>query len=78
MLLFVLAHNLGNFMRRLPLPEGVKHWSLTSIQARLIMTGGRLVRHARRLVLQLAELVVTREMLTGMLERISRLRLAPA
>ena len=75
--LFVLTYNLGNFMRRLVLPESMKHWSLTSLQTRLIKTGGRLVRHARRLVFQLAEVLVTREMLTGILERISRLRLAP-
>ena len=75
--LFVLAYNLGNFLRRLALPESMKHWSLTSLQTRLIKTGGRLVRHARRLVFQLAEVLVTREMLTGILERISRLRLAP-
>ena len=75
--LFILAYNLGNFLRRLALPEGMKHWSLTSIQTRLIKTGGRLVRHARKLVFQLAEVLVTRDMLTGLLERISRLRLAP-
>ena len=75
--LFVLAYNLGNFMRRLVLPEDMKHWTLSSLQTRLIKTGGRLVRHARRLVFQLAEVLVTREMLTGILERISRLRLAP-
>jgi hypothetical protein len=75
--LFVLAYNLGNFMRRLALPEAMKHWSLTSLQTRLIKTGGRLVQHARRLVFQLAEALVTREMLGGILERISRLRLAP-
>jgi hypothetical protein len=75
--LFVLAYNLGNFMRRLALPESVKHWSLTSLQTRLIKTGGRLVRHAKRLVFQLAEVLVTREMLGGILERIGRLRLAP-
>jgi hypothetical protein len=75
--LFVLAYNLGNFMRRLALPESVKHWSLTSLQTRLIKTGGRLVRHAKRLVFQLAEVLVTREMLSGILERIGRLRLAP-
>ena len=73
--LFVLAYNLGNFLRRLALPESMKHWSLTSLQTRLI-TGGRLVLHARRLVFQ-PEVLVTREMLTGILERISRLRLAP-
>ena len=75
--LFVLTYNLGNFMRRLVLAEDMKHWTLSSLQTRLIKTGGRLVRHARRLVFQLAEVVVTREMLTGILERISRLRLAP-
>ena len=75
--LFVLTYNLGNFMRRLVLPEDMKHWTLTSLQTRLIKTGGRLVRLARRLVFQLAEVLVTREMLTGILERISRLRLAP-
>ena len=75
--LFVLAYNLGNFMRRLVLPEDMKHWTLTSLQTRLIKTGGRLVLYARRLVFQLAEVLVTREMLTGILEPISWLRLAP-
>ncbi len=76
-------------MRRLVLPEDMKHRTLTSLETRLIKTGGRLVRHARRLVFQLrlrressmksglAEVLVTREMLTGILERISRLRPAP-
>ena len=59
--LFVLAYNLGNFMRRLTLPESVKHWSLRSVQTKLIKMGGRLVRHARRLVFQLAEVAVPRE-----------------
>ena len=27
----VLAYNLGNFMRRLTLPESGKHWSLRSV-----------------------------------------------
>ena len=44
----VLAYNLGNFMRRLTLAESVKHWSLRSVQTKLIKMGGRLVRHARR------------------------------
>ena len=47
--LFIMAYNLGNFpLRRLVLPESMKHWSLTSLQTRMIKTGGRLVRHARR------------------------------
>jgi len=51
-------------MRRLALPEEVKHSSLTSIQTRLIKTGGRLIRHARRLAFQHAEVLVTREILS--------------
>ena len=65
LMLFILAYNLGNFKRRLALPQAVKHWSLRSLQTNLIKTGGRLVRHARRLVFQPAEVLVTREMLTG-------------
>jgi hypothetical protein len=55
----------------------MKHWSLTSLQTRMIKTGGRLVRHARRLVFQLAEVLVSREMLAGVLERINQLRPVP-
>ena len=38
--LFVLAYNLGNFLRRLCLPKAVKHWSLRSVQVKLIKMGG--------------------------------------
>ena len=75
--LFILAYNLGNFFRRLALPEAIKRWSLTSVQTRLIKTGGRLVRHARRLVFQLAEVMVTRDMFGEMLAKIGRLRFNP-
>ena len=75
--LFVLAYNLGNFMRRLTLPESVKHWSLRSVQTKLIKMGGRLVRHARRLVFQLAEVAVSREVFRQLLERIAGLHPAP-
>ena len=49
LLLFVLAYNLGNFLRRLALPRGLKHWSLRSLQVKLIKMGGRIVRHARQI-----------------------------
>ena len=75
--LFVLAYNPGNFMRRLTLPESVKHWSLRSVQTKLIKMGGRLVRHARRLVFQLAEVAVSREVFRQVLERIAGLHPAP-
>jgi len=73
LLLFILAYNLGNFLRRLALPEAVKDWSLRSLQVKLIKIGGRLVRHARRLVFQLAEVAVSRQVFSGVLERIGRL-----
>ena len=39
----VLAYNLGNLWRRLVLPQTIDNWSLTSLQQRLVKTGGRLV-----------------------------------
>jgi len=55
LLLGVIAYNLGNLLRRLILPLTIQSWSLTSLQQRLFKTGGRLIRHARYFVLQLAE-----------------------
>ena len=75
--LFVLAYNLGNFLRRLGLPTAIKDWSLRSLQVKLIKIGGRIVRHARRVVFQLAEVTMPRQLFAAILERITRLRLAP-
>ena len=63
--LFVLAYNLGNFLRRLCLPKAVKHWSLRSVQVKLIKMGSRLVRHSRRLIFQLSEVSVPRRLFQG-------------
>jgi hypothetical protein len=60
LLLGVIAYNLGNLLRRLVLPLAIQSWSLTSLQQRLFKTGGRLIRHARHFVLQLAESYLTR------------------
>ena len=76
--LFVLAYNLGNFLRRLCLPKAVKHWSLRSVQVKLIKMGGRLVRHARWLIFQLSEVSVPRRLFEGVLDRIGRLSPAPS
>ena len=43
--LSVIAYNLGNLWRRLVLPRSIAQWSLTSLQQRLVKTGGRLVKH---------------------------------
>ena len=53
--LSVIAYNLGNLWRRLALPAAVANWSLTSLQQRLVKTGGRLIKHARYYWLLLAE-----------------------
>ncbi len=37
--LFVLAYNLGNFLRRFALPASVKHWTLTTLRDKLIKIG---------------------------------------
>jgi len=60
LVLFVLAYNLGNFLRRLALPREIATGSLTSLKEKLIKVGARLVRHARRLVFQMAEGSATR------------------
>ena len=66
----VLADNLGNLWRRLILPPGIKRWSLTSLQQRLVKTGGRLVKHARYYWLLLAEGHLNRRLFGEMLRRI--------
>jgi hypothetical protein len=73
--LFALAYNLGNFLRRLALPKGVKHWSLTTLREKLVKIGAKVVQHARYVVFQMAEVAVPRRLFQAILERIRRLRL---
>ena len=77
MLLGVIAYNLGNLLRRLVLPLAIQSWSLTSLQQRLFKTGGRLIRHARSFVLQLAESHLTSRLFGQILWRIERLAWHP-
>src|ERR1035437_104273 len=71
--LSVIAYNLGNLWRRLALPTRVVTWSLTSLQPRLVKTGGRLIKHARYYWLLLAESHLTRRLFAGMLRKIAAL-----
>jgi hypothetical protein len=73
--LSLIAYNLGNLWRRLALPTQVATWSLTSLQQRLVKTGGRLVQHARYHWLLLAEGHLTRRLFAGMLGKIAALPL---
>ena len=71
--LFVLAYNLGNFMRRFALPSEVSHWSLTSIQLKLIKIGAKIISHSRMTIFQMAEVAVPEKLFLSMLSRIHRL-----
>ena len=70
---FATACNLGNLWRRLVLPDRIGNWSLTSLQQRLVKTGGRLVKHARYYWLLLAESHLTKRLFGAMLRRIEAL-----
>jgi hypothetical protein len=71
--LSLIAYNLGNLWRRLALTKKIENWSLTSLQQRLVKTGGRLVKHARYHWLLLAESHLTRRLFASMLRRIEAL-----
>src|SRR5437870_10484845 len=73
--LSLIAYNLGNLWRRLVLPKKIENWSLTSLQKRLVKTGGRLVKHARYYWLLLAESHLTRRLFAWMVRRIGLLPL---
>ena len=74
--LSLIAYNLRNLWRRLALPKKIENWSLTSLQGRLVKTGGRLVKHARYCWLMLAESHLTRRLFGSMVRRMDVLALA--
>jgi hypothetical protein len=57
--------------RRLALRAAVANWSLTSLQQRLVKTGGRLIKHARCYWLLPAESHLTWRLFGGMRRRIA-------
>jgi hypothetical protein len=73
-----MAYNNGNFLRRLALPKDVSHWSLSSIQLKLIKIGAGVVSHSRMTgVFQMAEVSVSEGLFPALLERIRCLAGAP-
>ena len=60
----------GQLVAAARLPNRIKSWSLTSLQHRLMKTGGRLVKHARYYWLLLAEGYLNRRLFGDMLHRI--------
>ena len=73
--LSLIAYNLGNLWRRFVLPRRIERWSLTSLQQRLVKTGGRLIKHARYYWLLLAESHLTKRLFGAMVRRIAALPL---
>ncbi len=54
------------------------NWSLMSLLLKLIKIGARVVRHARAIIFQLAEVAVTGPMVCAILAAIRRLRAPPS
>ena len=76
--LHALAYNLANFMRTLALPEAVEQWSLTTLLAKLVKIGAKIVRHGRYVIFQMAEVAAPRDLFADILDRIDRLRPCPS
>jgi hypothetical protein len=55
-------------------PPEIAHWSLTSLRERLIKIGAKMVRHARSVIFQLAEVAVPRRLWSAILDAIAGLR----
>ena len=75
--LHALAYNIGNFLRKLALPEAVEHWSLTTLRERLIKIGAKVVRHGRYVTFQMAEVAIPNALFAEILRLIDGLRPAP-
>ena len=55
----------------------LKHCSLTTLQEKVIKIGAKVVRHARYVTFQMAEVAVPHQLFRAILDRIRRLRLLP-
>jgi hypothetical protein len=55
----------------------VKHLSLTTLREKLVKIGAKVIRHAKYVTFQLAEVAVTRRLFAEILDRIERLALPP-
>ena len=76
--LFVLAYNLGKFLRQAVLPRAVRHWTLMTLREQLIKIEAKVVHHSRKIIFQMAEVAVPRDLFRSILQAIERLRLPAA
>ena len=56
--------------RGLALPQSVQHWSLRSLHTKLIKIRAKVVHHARRVIFQIAQVAVPKELFAQILRRI--------
>ena len=68
---------LGNFLRRLALPKSIKDWSLRTMREKLVKIGAKVVKHARYVTFQMAEVLILRSLFHEILEQIHRLKPIP-
>jgi Transposase DDE domain group 1 len=76
--LFALAYNLADFLRQLVQPRSVQTRTLTTLGEELIKIGAKVVRHAKAVTFQPAEVALPRELFAAILGRIGRQRAAPS
>jgi hypothetical protein len=69
---FPLAYNLGNLLRTLALPRKIDHWTLTTLREKLITIGAKVVRHARYITFQMAEVPIPSNLFAAILSKIDR------
>ncbi|MFO0822572.1 MAG: transposase [Gemmataceae bacterium] len=62
--------------RHVVLLKPVQHWSMTTLREKLLKIGAKVVRHAKPIIFQLAEVGVPRKLFAAILNRIGRLRRA--
>ena len=67
----------GELPAQLALPCSVRTWTLTTLREKLIKIGAKVVRHAKVVKFQMAEVAVPRELFAEILDRIARLRASP-
>jgi hypothetical protein len=73
-----LAYNLANSLRQLALPRSIRSWNLTTVREKLVKIGAKVVRYAKYVIFQLAEVALPRQPFAAILGRIGRLRRACA
>ena len=75
--LFAMAYNIGNFLRHLVLPKQIIDWSLRTMREKLVKIGAKVVKHARYVTFQMAEVLVSKRLFQEIFECIHRLKPVP-